>query len=152
MVVPCHRVLAVIGKLCVKPFVQRLHQLWIIRHIAYFGTLFQLPIMNLDFAWLRCLKLGKPRHFCAVYVGRIREITSGKLCSDLFQMFAYQSDLRGVTRIFHDNLLDAAHLYFRENMSGCLEIEWHDIGTAFRNSFLPGFVRCKRRIWRKTAC
>ena len=113
MVVPCHRILAVIGKLCVEPFMQCLRELWILRHIAYFGTLFQLPVMNLDLAWLCCLKLGKPRHFCAVYVGRIREITFGKLRSDLFQMFAYQSDLRGVTRIFHDHLLDAAHPYFQ---------------------------------------
>lgn len=142
MIVPCHRVVAVIGELRVEPPVQCRYQAWIRRRIDYLGAGFQFPVTDCDLAGLRSFQLGQSGHCCAVYASRAREIAFGKLCRDLPQVIAYQADLHSVAGIFHDNSLDAAHPCFCEYMGGCPEIERHDICTAFRNDFLPQIVRC----------
>lgn len=70
-------------------------------------------------------------------MGWAREISLRKLRPDCPQMVAYKRDLSRIVGVLCDDALYPAICGFGEDVGGCVKVERHDVGAAFRDGCLP---------------
>ena len=130
--VPRHRVMTMIGQLCVKPLVQGCDQTGLICPVGDFATVGQVAVVDCQLARLRRTKRRQAGHVLAVDVLRSLEITRGELLGDHGQMLANQRNLFRIVMLGHD-LLNAAVRRLSKDVRSRREGKWHDVRPALRD-------------------
>lgn len=128
-----HGILAVVGKLSVKPLMQRRHELGVGRGVTQFGAILEVGVSNVDLPRTSCLQFGQAGHLLTMNASRPRKIALEELVSNLPQMLSRQTDLGNVVDVFDHHLLNTALGRLGENVGRRSQIEGHDVFATSRN-------------------